>query len=79
MSKKLSTATENELEQRLHVLTDNLIQKQTLVECLSTEKNSLKLQLERVESQVSDLQRDAQHTPVSTRSVKQSAALFFLW
>lgn len=57
MSKKLSTATESELETRLHSLTENLIEKQTLVESLSTEKNSLRLQLERVEGQCKELER----------------------
>ena len=65
MSKKLSTATESELETRLHHLTENLIQKQTLVESLSTEKNSLKLQLERSEQQLRDMEKIAQRSSSS--------------
>ncbi|KAH7939481.1 hypothetical protein HPB52_013160 [Rhipicephalus sanguineus] len=49
MTKSMSSTSEEELEARLHALTENLIQKQTLVEALSTEKNSLVLQLERLE------------------------------
>lgn len=45
----MSTVSQDELESRLHALTENLIQKQTVVEALSTEKNSLVLQLERLE------------------------------
>jgi len=66
MSKKLSTASESELETRLHHLTENLIQKQTLVESLSTERNSLKLQLERTDQQCRDMEASAQRAPSST-------------
>lgn len=56
MAKSLSTASQDELESRLHALTENLIQKQTVVEALSTEKNSLVLQLERLEQQLKETQ-----------------------
>ncbi|XP_067942282.1 golgin subfamily A member 5-like [Watersipora subatra] len=69
MSKKLSTATESELETRLHHLTENLIEKQTLVESLSTEKNSLKLQLERAEQQVKDTEKAVAAGSSSTTAV----------
>ena len=69
MSKKLSTATETELETRLHHLTENLIQKQTLVESLSTEKNSLKLQLERSEQQLKDMEKIAQRSSSSVSNI----------
>ena len=49
MTKSLSSSSEQELEGRLHSLTESLIQKQTMLEALSTEKNSLMLQLERIE------------------------------
>ena len=71
MSKKLSTASESELETRLHHLTENLIQKQTLVESLSTEKNSLKLQLERSEQQCRDMEAS---TALSTAQRSGAAA-----
>lgn len=67
MSKKLSTASETELEMRLHHLTENLIQKQTLVESLSTEKNSLKLQLERSGQQCKDMEQAAARSSSNVR------------
>ncbi|XP_067848034.1 golgin subfamily A member 5 [Heptranchias perlo] len=45
-----------ELENRLHQLTETLIQKQTMLEALSTEKNSLVFQLERFEQQLKSVQ-----------------------
>ncbi|GIY88749.1 golgin subfamily A member 5 [Caerostris darwini] len=53
-AKSLSSVSQEELESRLHALTENLIQKQTLVEALSTEKNSLILQRERLEQQLNE-------------------------
>ena len=47
-TKSMSSTTEYELESRVRELTESLIQKQTMVEALSTEKNSLGLQLERL-------------------------------
>ncbi|XP_066198355.1 golgin subfamily A member 5 [Saccopteryx leptura] len=51
-NKALSNSSQSELESRLHQLTETLIQKQTLLEGLSTEKNSLVFQLERLEQQL---------------------------
>ncbi|KAM5274258.1 golgin subfamily A member 5 [Ctenodactylus gundi] len=48
-NKTLSNSSQSELESRLHQLTETLIQKQTALESLSTEKRSLLLQLERLE------------------------------
>ena len=48
-TKALTSTSEEELGNRVKALTENLIQKQTLIEALSTEKNSLVLQLERLE------------------------------
>ena len=48
-TKSMSTSSQTELENRLHALTESLIQKQTMLEALSTEKNSLVHQLERTE------------------------------
>lgn len=45
----MGTTTEKELENRLHLLTENLIQKQTFIEALQSEKHSIFLQLERSE------------------------------
>ncbi|KFW72981.1 Golgin subfamily A member 5 [Pygoscelis adeliae] len=51
-NKALSSSSQTELENRLHQLTETLIQKQTMLESLSTEKNSLVYQLERLEQQL---------------------------
>ncbi|XP_028926410.1 golgin subfamily A member 5 isoform X2 [Ornithorhynchus anatinus] len=51
-NKTLSNSSQSELENRLHQLTETLIQKQTMLENLSTEKNSLVYQLERLEQQM---------------------------
>ncbi|KAM4852961.1 golgin subfamily A member 5 isoform 2-T3 [Thomomys bottae] len=51
-NKTLSHSSQSELESRLHQLTETLIQKQTMLESLSTEKNSLVFQLERLEQQM---------------------------
>jgi len=45
----VNATSEEELENRLHSLTESLIQKQTMLEGLSTDKSSLVLQLERME------------------------------
>ena len=45
----MNASSQEELENRLHSLTESLIQKQTMLEALSTEKSSLALQLERME------------------------------
>jgi len=54
--KQTMGSSQEELENRIRVLTDNLIEKQTVVEALGTEKNSLVLQLERLEKQYLDVQ-----------------------
>lgn len=55
-AKQTVTSSQEELENRIRTLTDSLIHKQTVVEALSTEKNSLNLQLERLERQYKDIQ-----------------------
>ncbi|KFP59638.1 Golgin subfamily A member 5 [Cariama cristata] len=55
-NKALSSSSQTELENRLHQLTETLIQKQTMLESLSTEKNSLVYQLERLEQQLKAIQ-----------------------
>ncbi|NP_001085841.1 golgin subfamily A member 5 [Xenopus laevis] len=55
-NKALSSSSQTELENRLHQLTETLIQKQTMLENLSTEKNSLVYQLERLEHQLKNVQ-----------------------
>lgn len=42
-------SSQAELEARLHELTESLIKKQTTLEALGSERNSLRLQLERTE------------------------------
>jgi hypothetical protein len=53
----LSPHSHTEMESRLHELTENLIQKQTTLEALGSEKTALKLQLERTETQLLNARR----------------------
>nr|XP_046223476.1 golgin subfamily A member 5 isoform X1 [Oncorhynchus gorbuscha] len=55
-NKALSSSSQVELESRLHQLTETLIQKQTMLESLGTEKSSLVFQLERLETQLKNTQ-----------------------
>ncbi|XP_022540807.2 golgin subfamily A member 5 [Astyanax mexicanus] len=55
-NKALSNSSQAELEGRLHQLTETLIQKQTMLEALGTEKSSLIFQLERLEQQLKSVQ-----------------------
>lgn len=55
-NKTLSSSSQTELENRLHQLTETLIQKQTMLEALGTEKSSLVFQLERMEQQLKNAQ-----------------------
>ncbi|XP_060938522.1 golgin subfamily A member 5 [Limanda limanda] len=55
-NKTLSTSSQTELENRLHQLTETLIQKQTMLEALGTEKSSLVFQMERLEQQLKNAQ-----------------------
>jgi len=49
VAKSMNASNQEELENRLRALTESLIQKQTALESLSTEKNSLIMQMERLE------------------------------
>ncbi|XP_059159175.1 golgin subfamily A member 5-like [Physella acuta] len=69
MTKSMSSSTENELESRLRSLTESLIQKQTVLEALSTEKNSLVLQLERMEHQYRELENAMPRVATSSQLV----------
>ncbi|XP_053124569.1 golgin subfamily A member 5 [Hemicordylus capensis] len=62
-NKTLSSSSQLELENRLHQLTETLIQKQTMLESLSTEKNSLVYQLERLEQQLKTVQGPSTNGP----------------
>ncbi|XP_067403159.1 golgin subfamily A member 5 isoform X2 [Emydura macquarii macquarii] len=62
-NKALSSSSQSELENRLHQLTETLIQKQTMLESLSTEKNSLVYQLERLEQQLKTIQGSSTNGP----------------
>ncbi|XP_027758435.1 golgin subfamily A member 5 isoform X2 [Empidonax traillii] len=62
-NKTLSSSSQTELENRLHQLTETLIQKQTMLESLSTEKNSLVYQLERLEQQLKAIQGPSANGP----------------
>ncbi|CAL9686866.1 unnamed protein product [Knipowitschia caucasica] len=52
LTNKTISNSQTELENRLHQLTETLIQKQTMLEAIGTEKNSLVFQLERLEQQL---------------------------
>ncbi|XP_055332906.1 golgin subfamily A member 5-like isoform X2 [Paramacrobiotus metropolitanus] len=54
-----SKPSEQELESRMRILTDNLIQKQTLIETLNTEKNSMSVQMERLERRLRESSRNS--------------------
>nr|XP_008110041.1 PREDICTED: golgin subfamily A member 5 isoform X1 [Anolis carolinensis]XP_008110091.1 PREDICTED: golgin subfamily A member 5 isoform X1 [Anolis carolinensis]XP_008110143.1 PREDICTED: golgin subfamily A member 5 isoform X1 [Anolis carolinensis]XP_008110210.1 PREDICTED: golgin subfamily A member 5 isoform X1 [Anolis carolinensis] len=62
-NKTLGSSSQSELENRLHQLTETLIQKQTMLENLSTEKNSLVYQLERLEQQMKAVQGPSTNGP----------------
>ncbi|XP_029983254.1 golgin subfamily A member 5 [Sphaeramia orbicularis] len=55
-NKTISSSSQTELENRLHQLTETLIQKQTMLEALGTEKSSLVFQLEHLEQQLKNSQ-----------------------
>jgi hypothetical protein len=55
LSQRPASPTGDELESRLHALTQTLVLKQTSLETVTTEKNALRLQLEKVEVSVSCL------------------------
>ncbi|XP_049596710.1 golgin subfamily A member 5 [Syngnathus scovelli] len=56
LTNKTLSSSQTELENRLHQLTETLIQKQTMLEALGTEKSSLVFQLERLEQQLKNTQ-----------------------
>lgn len=70
-TKNLCSTTEDELESRVRTLTESLIQKQTMLEAISTEKNSLGLQLERLEQQYKDVQLSIGRTNSSAIHVNE--------
>ncbi|XP_072166386.1 golgin subfamily A member 5-like [Diadema setosum] len=65
-TKSVSSSSQSELEGRLHALTESLIQKQTMLETLSSEKNSLGHQLERLQRQYNEVQASTRLTPSHT-------------
>lgn len=65
-TKSLNMTSQEELENRLHTLTESLIQKQMALESLSTEKNSLLLQLERTEKQYREAESSALRSSSTT-------------
>ncbi|MBN3312664.1 GOGA5 protein, partial [Atractosteus spatula] len=71
-NKTLSNSSQAELENRLHQLTETLIQKQTMLEALGTEKSSLVFQLERMEQQLKSLQGSALNGPAISMAAMES-------
>uniref|UniRef100_A0A8C5N9A6 Golgin subfamily A member 5 n=1 Tax=Gouania willdenowi TaxID=441366 RepID=A0A8C5N9A6_GOUWI len=72
-NKTLSSSSETELENRLHQLTETLIQKQTMLEALGTEKSSLVFQLERLEQQLKSAQGGQSGGPAINMSTLEGA------
>ncbi|KAM6912506.1 golgin subfamily A member 5 [Xenentodon cancila] len=72
-NKTLSSSSQTELENRLHQLTETLIQKQTMLEALGTEKSSLVFQLERLEQQLKSSQGGQSAGPAINMSGLESA------
>jgi chromosome segregation ATPase len=52
------SVSQTELESRIRSLTENLIQKQTIIEALTSEKMSLSMQLERTQSDLTKVQSE---------------------
>lgn len=61
--KQSSSSSVNELEQRVHDLTESLIHKQTNIETLSTEKHSLIIQMERLQQHYDESQKMLNRDP----------------
>ncbi|XP_069016775.1 golgin subfamily A member 5 [Embiotoca jacksoni] len=72
-NKTLSSSSQTELENRLHQLTETLIQKQTMLEALGTEKSSLVFQLEHLEQQLKSAQGGASGGPTINMSGLEAA------
>ncbi|XP_076464926.1 golgin subfamily A member 5-like [Babylonia areolata] len=71
-TKSISSTSESELESRVRSLTESLIQKQTMLEALSTEKNSLTLQLERLGQQYRDVENSLMRSAATSVNVGDS-------
>ncbi|XP_038073252.1 golgin subfamily A member 5-like [Patiria miniata] len=71
-ARNTSSTSQMELESRLHALTESLIQKQTVLEALSTEKNSLVMQLERAERQYKEHQLNTARSESHTVTMRSS-------
>lgn len=64
-----------ELESRLHELTESLIQKQTTLETLNSEKSTLNLQLQRLQGELAQARRSkvpTPHTSIQVNGLEQS-------
>ncbi|XP_078418338.1 golgin subfamily A member 5 [Cetorhinus maximus] len=72
LTNKAMSSSHTELENRLHQLTETLIQKQTMLEALSTEKNSLVFQLERLEQQLKSVQGSSVNGPAINVSLLEN-------
>ncbi|OWA50978.1 Golgin subfamily A member 5 [Hypsibius exemplaris] len=59
LTRSESRPSDVELESRMHVLTENLIQKQSTIETLNTEKHAMSVQIERLEKRLRDAPKAA--------------------
>ncbi|XP_076060178.1 golgin A5 isoform X2 [Oratosquilla oratoria] len=77
--KQSSFSSQNELETRLHALTESLVHKQTTIEAITTEKNSLLIQMERLQYQDSQKMLNRDHSPTyHTEEVRNRVPSFLV-
>lgn len=74
LTNKTLSNSQAELENRLHQLTETLIQKQTMLEALGTEKSSLVFQLERLEQQLKNAQGQSGGPAINMSSLEAPGA-----
>lgn len=55
MQLSVSATPSNEMDSRIASLTQTLVLKQQALECLTTERNALRLQLEKIEVNINSL------------------------
>lgn len=76
--------SEEELESRMRILTESLIQKQTAIETLSTERNSLAVQVDRLEQRLREANAPGAHEsritvmPVGSENYPRSGPSFLV-
>lgn len=67
-----SQSSNGDLEARMHSLTQTLMSKQSSLETVTTERNALRLQLEKLENEYHKLMTKIQHTAVKIETVNDT-------